>query len=153
MSADRFSESDFEGELPADLAALGEQLQADAQRLSSVYPACAPPTKLSAALVDSTNSWSRPTIAAVAMSAAALLLIGAVVAFSLGGGREEATIEPASPALVANNRASTPPEPIPTVAEIQPVSFRPGIDVNGPELEGLLDLWQEQAPAVGSISF
>lgn len=157
-------EPDFEGELPADFAALGEQLQSDANRLSSVYPACQPPTKLMEALAaQSRPQWSRGKVLAVITSAAAavLLVVGLIaVAVSpdvLRIARDEPAAVPNAAPKLPNNEVvlvpplSTLPEPH---ADLQPVSFRPAaMDVNGPELEGLLDLWQEQPPAAGRISF
>ena len=60
MSSNPFEQPDFEGELPADFAALGEQLQADAQRLSSVYPACRAPKELPKELSDALAVQNRP---------------------------------------------------------------------------------------------
>jgi hypothetical protein len=155
-------DADFEGELPADFAALGEQLQSDANRLSSVYPACQPPTKLMEALAaQSRPQWSRGKVFAVITSAAAavLLVVGLIaVAFSpdvLRIARDEpAAVPNAVPTLPNNELVLVPPTLPEHQADLQPVSFRPAaMDVNGPELEGLLDLWQEQPPAAGRISF
>jgi hypothetical protein len=153
-------EPDFDGELPADFAALGEQLQSDATRLSSVYPACQPPTKLMQALASQSQpSWSRRKVFAVVTSAAAavLLVVGLIaVAVSpdvLRIARDEPAAVPNSvPTLPDNSLVHVPT--LPEHADLQPVSFRPAVmDVTGPELEGLLDLWQEQPPVAGSISF
>jgi len=36
----------------------------------------------------------------------------------------------------------------------QPISYRPAVtEVNGPQLEGLLDLWNEQPQAGATIAF
>lgn len=155
-------EPDFDGELPADFAALGEQLQSDSSRLSRVYPACQPPTKLMEALAtQSRPQWSRGKVLAVFASAAAavLLVVGLIaVAFSPAGlriARDEPATEPTSvPPLSKPDVVLVLPTSPAQHADLQPVSFRPAVmDVNGPELEGLLDLWQEQPPAAGSISF
>lgn len=154
----RGDEPDFDGELPADFAALaeqlGEQLQADAQRLSSVYPACQPPTKLIEALASQSQpQWSRRKVFAVVSSAAAaILLVAGLITVAISP--DVLRIARDEPAAVPNNDLVHVPPTLPDHADLQPVSFRPSVmDVNGPELEGLLDLWQEQPPAAGRISF
>jgi hypothetical protein len=156
-------EPDFDGELPADFAALGEQLQVDANRLSSVYPACKPPTKLIEALdAQSQEQWSRHRLFAVVSSAAAVLLVVGLIALAFSPAvlriaRDEPAAVPNAPsnAVVIAPPALMPEKTLPDMpADLQPVSFRPAVmNINGPELEGLLDLWQEQPPAAGSISF
>jgi hypothetical protein len=154
-------EPDFDGELPADFAALGEQLHSDSNRLSSVYPACQPPTKLMESLAaQSQQQWSQRKVFAVVSSAAAVLLVAGLIAiaFSPAGLRiardEPAAVPNSVPTLPHNEVVLVPPTLPAQHADLQPVSFRPAVmDVNGPELEGLLDLWQEKPPAAGSISF
>jgi|GEM_PF-6554769 len=143
-----------DGELPADFAALGEQLQADAQRLSNVYPACQPPTKLIEALATPPRSRFRRKLPVV-VSAAAMLLVACGITL-LVVSREEQTAQPLAPPspVPENSLVATPPEKPVRDMELTPVSYRPAVlDVNGPELEGLLDLWQEQLPATDSIAF
>lgn len=156
-------EPEFDGKLPADFAALGEQLQVDANRLSSVYPACKPPTKLIEALAaQSQTQWSRQRLFAVVSSAAAVLLVVGLIALAFSPDvLRIARDEPAAAANAPSNEVViAPPVLLPEKtlsempADLQPVSFRPAVmNINGPELEGLLDLWQEQPPAAGSISF
>lgn len=144
----------LEQELPADFAALGEQLGADAQRLASVYPACQPPLELIAALGGDTRRTSLPRqILGLASAAAGILLMLGLIGFAL------------SPAWLAQRPAEPQPVPNPAVEmvhqpqprelpELQPVSYHPAlVDMNGPELEGLLDLWQEQPQPGAKISF
>jgi hypothetical protein len=143
----------LEQELPADFAALGEQLGADAQRLASVYPACQPPLELIAALGGEAQ---RPSLArqmiGLASAAAGILLLLGLIGFAL------------SPVWLAQPPADSPAVNPPTelvhqrapnqLPELQPVSYRPAlVDMNGPELEGLLDLWQEQPQPESTISF
>lgn len=156
MSADPFHEPDFsganfEGELPADFAALGEQLQTDAQRLSSVYPACRPPTELIDALsVSKREWWMRRELSILAASAAAMLLVVSLVTIAYG---------PWSQPMVQNAADPTAAEIVkaPVTAgevDVQSVSYQPVAGFNGPELEGLLDLLQDQPQsAATSISF
>ncbi len=152
-------DADFDGELPADFAALGEQLLADSSRLSSVYPACQPPTKLMEALaVQSQPAWSRRKLFAVVTSAAAtvLLVAGLITVAVAPDAWRIARDEPAELQAVPSAANIEVPlvSQLPERADLQPVSFRPAVmDVTGPELEGLLDLWQEQPPPAGSISF
>lgn len=148
----------LERELPADFAALGEQLSADALRLSSVYPACKPPLELIEALGAESRRASLPRqIIGLASAAAGILLMLGLIGFAL------------SPVWLAQLSQGTGPETKPAVnppaelvhqatpselPEMQPVSYRPALaDMNGPELEGLLDLYQEQSPAGSTISF
>lgn len=147
MSSNPFEQPDFEGELPADFAALGEQLQADAQRLSSVYPACRAPRELPKELNDALTLknrpwWLRRELSVLAASAAAVLLVIGWVTFAYS---------PWSPPAV--QQAADPSPPVETVAEVQSVSFQ-APEVSGPALEGLLDLMQENPQAAAtSISF
>ena len=148
----------FDLELPDDFAALGEQLQADAQRLSSVYPACQAPTKLMPALLHKLAAeprpfWLRRRVHLGVSAAAAVLLVCGVTLVVLSRGNHQTAL-PSAPVVPENSRvAISPSNPI-SEPELTPVSFRPAVlDVNGPELEGLLDLWQEQSPVAGSIAF
>jgi hypothetical protein len=145
MSSD-FHEADGP-ELPADLAALGEQLQADALRLGNVYPACKAPV----APGSIEASARRVPLIAIA-TAAAMLLISAGMFWlmdppaKLGGAKPAAATHAADP---TNQDAALVHSP-----DVQPVSFRPAMaEVNGPELEGLLDLLDDQGHAAAVISF
>jgi hypothetical protein len=159
MSSKPFEQPDFEGEFPADfatefpadLAALGEQLQADAQRLSSTYPACRAPTELPKELPKELNDslavrnrqwWMRRELSLIAASAATLLVVAGLVTFAYA---------PWSRPVV--QQAADPSPPVESVAEVQPVSFQ-APELSGPALEGLLDLLQENPQAAAtSISF
>lgn len=142
----------FEQELPADFAALGEQLSVDAQRLSGVYPACKPPLELIEALGGESRRASLPRqIVALASAAAGILLMLGLIGFALSPAwltQPAATQVVNPPAALVHQTA---PRELP---EVQPVSYRPALaDMNGPELEGLLDLYQEQSPPGSTISF
>ena len=154
-------------ELPADFAALGEQLQSDAKRLGQVYPACRPPLELMDALAKAPRrTWLRRHVLGVTGSAAAVLLVAslAVIAFAprvlVKGSLDRAVVPetqpavntPAVPELVeipAPRQATAMTEPA-----VRPISYHPAAaEFTGPELEGLLDLWQEQPQAPARIAF
>ena len=142
-------------ELPADLAALGEQLRDDAVHLAARYPAereavlreCAVPSR----------AWDRGlafrTIAIFGSSLAA-----ALVAIVLWQGL------PGPPAQNRTAAVSVPttivsPSPRPAIAPIMntvaPVANN-GVslaDLSGPELEALVDLLARDPERAGSISF
>lgn len=150
----------IDGDLPADFEALGEQLQADAQRLSSVYPACRPPLELIDALGTVRNRWwlSRPVVARIS-TAAALVLVAGLIAFAvspiwLPSGVTERAVSPTLHTPVAATPAAAEFVNANANPELQPVSYRPAmVEFNGPELEGLLDLWNEQPRAAATIAF
>jgi hypothetical protein len=151
MSSNPFEQPDFEGELPADFAALGQQLQADAQRLSSVYPACKAPQELPKALKEthvamSRQWWMRRELSLFAASAAAVLFVVGLVAMTFSPWSEPVA-QPADPLPVAERGASE-------ADVVQPVAYQPVPELSGPALEGLLDLLQENPQAAAtSISF
>ncbi|WP_254513945.1 hypothetical protein [Anatilimnocola floriformis] len=152
---DPLDDPNFDGELPDDFAALSEQLQCDAQRLSSVYPACQAPTKLMEALAAEPRSWwQRRRLPLGVSAAAALLLVCGLTLIVLSRGSQQ-TAQPEANLPPENAVVSVPVVSNPVNdADLTPVSFRPAlVDVNGPELEGLLDLWQEQSPVAGRIAF
>jgi hypothetical protein len=134
------------------LTALGERLHADAQRLGKTYPSCQPPMALLATLEQRTRrQWFvRAWIVGLATSAA--LLLTAVTILTLWTpttSRLTATPVTSHAAdLVDHESVAT------ASAAVQPVSYRPALaDVNGPELEGLLDLMDEQPQSAAVISF
>ena len=141
----------LEQELPADFVALAEQLTADAQRLSGVYPACKPPLELIEALGGEARraSWPRQIVALASAAAGILLMLG-LIGFALSPVwmKDQADATPVlnPPAELVHQ---TTPSALPA---IEPVSYRPALaDMDGPELEGLLDLFQEQPGS--TISF
>jgi hypothetical protein len=151
------------GALPAELAALGERLEADALRLGKTYPSCQPPLELMRALEQTAarRARVRAWVATVASAAAlVLLMVGIYVVRNsqfdvVPAQSTEVNLGPVEvgPATIAH----TPPPPAlpaPLDATVQPVSYRPALaDVNGPELEGLLDLLDEQPRSAAVISF
>jgi len=148
MSFDEIPDPAVPDELPADLAALGEQLQADALRLGNVYPACKAPVALKDPLASVEASARRVPLIVIA-SAAAMLFISAGMFWlmnPLGGPKPAAATRTVEPANKDDALAHSP--------TVQPVSFRPSAaEVNGPELEGLLDLLDEQGQTAAAISF
>lgn len=159
------TDADFEAELPADFAALGEQLQCDADRLSRVYPPSAPPALLAALAVrPAPHVGGRKRLVAVASAALVLLTVSLVVAIRAPGILPLTSSAPEAESS-SNPRPSNPrPSDVAISAaapggnvqpvQVTPVSLRPAIlDLNGPQLEGLLDLWNEQPEKRASVSF
>ena len=102
MSAEELHDPDFNGELPADFAELGAQLQADAQRLSGVYPACKPPPALIDALAVSKRQWwLRREVSLLAAGAATVLLVAGVLALVYAPQTSWTTQRGADPATAA----------------------------------------------------
>lgn len=138
--------------LPPELAALGEQLQSDAQWLGKTYPSCQPPLTLLAELERrGRRQWYfRAWAVGVATGAALLLIAVSIVAFWNAPTND-------LPATVAAAHAADPVDADSMAAvnvPVQPVSYRPALaEVNGPELEGLLDLLDEQPQSAAVISF
>ncbi len=158
----------IDGDLPADFEALGEQLQADAARLSSVYPACRPPLELIDALgAVPSRRWLSRTVVARLSTAAALVLVAGLIGFAvspvwLPSGVTERAVPPklstpiaAIPAAAESVEMTFPSSPLSFGnPDLLPISYRPAVlEFNGPELEGLLDLWNEQPRAAATISF
>jgi hypothetical protein len=146
----------FEQELPADFAALGEQLTADAQRLAEVYPPCAPPLEWIEALDSQSRRASLPRqIAALASAAAGILLVLGLIGFALSPVWLNQLSEVSEPPKSVNPPAELVHQPtLPEQADLLPVMYRPAVvDMDGPELEGWLDLYQEQSESGATISF
>ncbi|WP_425616080.1 hypothetical protein NA78x_006019 [Anatilimnocola sp. NA78] len=165
-----------EEDLPADFAALGEQLQVDALRLGSVYPACRPPLELIDALAAKPRRASVWRWVAGGSVAAATILLITGLAIVANSQRDNDPRVAESSGTPANNAAAAPADTTAFVqaplvrlpdestnrlisnptsrAPVQPISYRPAVtDVNGPQLEGLLDLWNEQPQAGATVAF
>ena len=134
--------SDGEIDLPADLAALGEQLREDALHLAARYPASGGihlaerPQPASAPRV---RSWQR--IAVLATTALATALV-AVAAVQFAGSRRVNLPVANAPAPDVNESRSGE-----STATSKPLAAPPTIsltELSGPELEALLDLWQRE---------
>ena len=143
---------DGEIDLPADLAALGEQLRDDALHLAKRYPAGAELTATrpepASAVRARSRSWKKVIV--LAGSALATVLAG-VVAVQL------MDVPPSTPRVAIAPGAS---EPLSATPAVIPAAFAPAptislTELSGPELEALLDLWQrEPARADGTgVSF
>jgi hypothetical protein len=142
-------------DLPADLAALAEQLGDDAAHLSACYPADrAPQVALAAELVQSAarikrQHWFRSavvvgtglaTVAALGIS----LIIAAQQAPDTAGPSRPLVVSPGERPLSAS------------AALIDPLPAAPALSVgelSGPELEALLDLLDSEPRSMASISF
>jgi hypothetical protein len=144
---------DGEIDLPADLAALGEQLRDDALHLAQRYPAGAElsamrPEPASATRVQA-RSWKK--VAVLAASALATVLAGVVAVELMNSprGNPHVAIVPANPDAKLVEPAIAAPA---AIAAPPTISLT---ELSGPELEALLDLWQrEPARADGTgVSF
>ncbi len=147
--------SDGELDLPADLAALAEQLGDDAAHLSARYPADrTPQVALAAELVQSAGRikrqhWFR-SAAVVGTGLATVAALG--ISLIIAARQSPQTNPPRQPVAVAPIATSGTASP----SESFPVSTSATLSVgelSGPELEALLDLLDNEPRSMASISF
>ncbi len=161
--------------LSDDLTALGERLRSDADMLAAQYPACSndDDIRFRAASPDAKPTRARAywyTTAAVAsllLALAAWPLVNGLVQQS----SDTHTLVTESPSGISPSRIVednvSPAAPSHSVGvtnvDMQPADYHgePSIestpavflqDVSGPELEGLLDLWEREQSATSSVS-
>jgi hypothetical protein len=138
-------------DLPADLAALGEQLRDDAQHLARRYPAGGDVVAVRPA-ASRTRPWTKIAVLATSGLATALAVVVAVQVVGPLGNRRQAM--PAvgggaehQPIVAADRAASKATESIPATSP-PTISLT---ELSGPELEALIDLWQrEPTPKEGT---
>lgn len=138
-------------DLPDDLLELASQLRDDAAYLAAQFPAGAP--TIAAEPVTRRRGWTRFVGIGAAVAAALVLMISLAYRPAVG------PVETASPAIAppANTHRVAAVEPhAPASRESVPAASGPRIqrlpwaptpalnEVSGPELEGLLDLWQNE---------
>jgi len=156
--------------LPDDLAALGDRLRHDADVLAAQYPAreinddgrvpLPRPGRKSAA---ARRYWlATATVAGVLLAVAVWPSMNRLMRHSSDMG----TLVTESPSRNIDNGSSPPPtaHSIGVInADVQPVDYSsdrsiqgtPAVflqDVSGPELEGLLDLWEQEPAAASGVS-
>ena len=148
-------------QLPADLALMAEQLGDDAARLAATYPPPVPAViaavsrqKTDVPSVSRRNAWLTRSLAGTAL-AAGLITISLVASNSYRPQNANhplpaAASSPAIDSLVAHEPA-TPKSTQPQKILVTPASWLG--DTSGPELEALMDLWEQDQPAVRSLSF
>ena len=124
-------------DLPADLAALAEQLRDDSAHLAERYPAVA--------ALKATPSRPYGTYALLGSSVASLLV--AIVIWQLQPGR------PAAQPLTAVTAPVAEPTVEATIAVPAPTNSVSLADLSAPELEALLDMLDRDPNRVTSISF
>ena len=156
----REEDAGFEGDLklPDDLALMAEQLGDDATRLAATYPPPVPRSRTEHCSVPRPaphrTSWLTRSLAGTAL-AAGLVTISLVASNSYrpqdANHPLPATASPVSRALVVNEKASTPTSTEPQKIPVTPASWLG--DTSGPELEALMDLWEQDQPTVRSLSF
>jgi hypothetical protein len=146
---------DGELDLPADLAALAEQLGDDAAHLSACYPADrAPQVALAAELVQSAGRikrqhWFR-SVAVIGTGLATVAALG--ISLIIAAQQTPKTNRPRQPVAIAPNSVPDSTSP----SESFPVSTSATLSVgelSGPELEALLDLLDNEPRSMASISF
>ena len=138
-------------DLPDDLLELASQLREDATYLAAQFPAPAP--TITAQPVTRRRGWPRWVGIGAAVAAALVLML------SLAYRPAVSPVETASPPMtpparahrlaVAESHPPAPREPVPAASgpRIQRLPWAPTPalnEVSGPELEGLLDLWQNE---------
>lgn len=140
---------DGEIDLPADLAALGEQLRDDALHLAKRYPAGAELTRQPEP-ARRLQSWKK--IGVLAASAVATVLAGVVAVQLLDEPTANPHLATAPVTSVPEPSVVTRPEVPATIASPPTVSLT---ELSGPELEALLDLWQREPARAGEtgVSF
>jgi hypothetical protein len=154
--------ADGELDLPADLAALANQLADDAVRLSARYPANREPqVALAAQLVESaerikaTADRRRARKWLTFISGAGVASVVAVV-LSLSGWRPPADEQPVPPATFSPVLAGE--NGTPSSTKIGSLVAPPGTalsvgDLTAPEMEALFDLLQRDSNSTSSVSF
>jgi hypothetical protein len=157
----REDDASFEGDLklPDDLALMGEQLGDDAARLAAAY---LPPVPAVLAAVSRQEkvtqsrrtSWLTRSLAGIAL-AAGLVTISLVASNSYRPQNANRSLpvvapSPASGSLV-EHEAPAPKDSQPQKIPVTPASWLG--DTSGPELEALMDLWEQDQPAIRSLSF
>ena len=157
----REDDASFEGgdlKLPDDLALMGEQLGDDAARLAACYPPPMPSvlavSRQKSAALSRRTSWLTRSLAGTALTAG-LVTISLVASNSYrpqdaNHSLPQVAPSPVSRALVVHEAPApkgTQPQKIP----VTPASWLG--DTSGPELEALMDLWEQDQPAVRSLSF
>ncbi len=163
----RDDDTNFEGDLklPDDLVLMAQQLGDDANRLAATYPPPRPQLVVTR-FSGLTNVWFTRSLAGTAL-AAGLVAISLLAWNSrflptgerpasvgrLGGLGEstDTTVPSHRPAYaVRPPPAHESPSPSGQVP-VTPASWLG--DASGPELEALMDLWEQDQPAIRSLSF
>lgn len=150
-------------DLPADLAAMAEQLADDAAHLATRYPADrTPQVALAAELVESAerikrHSRPRKSLLLTATVAGAGLASLALLGLSIALAWREAETAPRGPSLAETAIPRVPLNPQPEHAAVSvpaPAAATLSVgELSGPELEALLDLLGSEPRSVASISF
>ena len=152
----RFGDGDLK--LPDDLALMAEQLGDDAARLAASYPPPVPRSRTEHCSVPQrvthrTAAWLTRSLAGTAL-AAGLVTISLVASNSYRPQDANHTLPAAVPSPAPRSLVL---HEAPTLRNNQPqVPVTPASwlgDTSGPELEALMDLWEQDQPAVRSLSF
>ena len=146
---------DGQGELqlPDDLAALAEQLSADSRHLANCFPAGAVGIATEPAVRTRPRTWRVRHMIGGGLIACALS--GALVMLTTNPFAQPRRTLPAAAPASTGNRTSAAVTVRAANSATRDVSFAPTMlnDVSRPELEGLIDLWQQQSTEAASVSF
>ncbi|MFN0022180.1 MAG: hypothetical protein ACKVP0_28355 [Pirellulaceae bacterium] len=157
----REDESNFEVgdlKLPDDLALMAEQLGDDAARLAATYPPPMPKVlavsrqESAAQSSPRRNTWLLRSLAGTAL-AAGLVTISLVASNSYQPQNANHSLPAVAPSAIDSLVVHEAPAPksSPQKIPVTPASWL--VDTSGPELEALMDLWEQDPPAVRSLSF
>ena len=157
----RADDASFEGDLklPDDLALMAEQLGDDAARLAATYPPPVPAvlaavSRQEKAAQTRRTSWLTRSLAGTAL-AAGLVTISLVASNSYQPQNANHPLPAVAPSP-ASGTVVVHEAPAPTGSQPQKIPVTPASwlgDTSGPELEALMDLWEQDQPAAGSLSF
>ena len=149
IAADDAFDSGAELKLPADLALMAEQLGDDAARLSACYP---PPVAPALAAV------SRQQTAAPSISRKSAWLTRSLAGTALAAGLVTISLVASNAYRPQRGNHSSPAaaHEAPSLDDSAPVPVTPASwlgDTSGPELEALMDLWEQEKHKKASLSF
>jgi len=146
IAGDDAFDSDAELKLPANLALMAEQLGDDAARLAATYPPKFVATRFSGFTNRlkpvTTSGWLTRSLAGTAL-AAGLVTISLVASNAYRPLHDNDPV----PAVLRETSSPDGSDQVP----VTPASWLG--DTSGPELEALMDLWEQEKPAVRSLSF
>lgn len=168
----RDDDANFEGDLklPDDLALMAEQLGDDANRLAALYPPPLPAvlavSRPKTATPSRRSSWLTRSLAGTAL-AVGLVTLSLVVMNTSRQSNGEKPVPAGRLGIVDENGgkglrphrpayAGRPPLAHESPSPSRQVPVTPASwlgDASGPELEALMDLWEQDQPAIRSLSF
>jgi len=147
-------------ELPDDLAALAGQLKGEAEELAECYPAgkIHPVLKEVLAVQLKENDRTRRFRSGIVAAMVPLLILfgSAALLFTLQSGGGPAEAGKSASTKSANSSAPTTVVSTPTVQNEEApreLTTEFGRDLSGPEVEGLIDIWDRDKTVIRRVSF